>query len=81
MMRLITDTIRQDRRTRGVRLDLRRASDGRWARFAFPGRGAAQRSRTYLVPFLLSGGMCLAASLLVLRIGSGRGRLVPAGAD
>jgi hypothetical protein len=33
------------------------------------------------VPFLLSGGMCLAASLLVLRIGSGRGRLVPAGAD
>jgi MFS family permease len=36
---------------------------------------------TYLVPFLLSGGLCLAASLLVLRIGSGRGRLVPVGAD
>jgi MFS family permease len=36
---------------------------------------------TYLLPFLLSGVLCLVASMLVLRIGVGGGRLVPAGAD
>jgi len=36
---------------------------------------------TYLLPFLLSGMLCLVASMLVLRIGAGGGRLVPAGAD
>jgi MFS family permease len=35
---------------------------------------------SYLLPFLLSGGMCLAAALLVLRISAGP-RLAPAGAD
>lgn len=36
---------------------------------------------TYLLPFLLSGGLCLAASLLVLRIGASGSRLAPAGAS
>jgi MFS family permease len=35
---------------------------------------------TYLLPFLISGALCLMASMLVLRIGIGSGRLVPAGA-
>ncbi len=36
---------------------------------------------TYLLPFLLSGALCLAAALLVLRIGAGGRRLAPVGAD
>jgi MFS family permease len=37
---------------------------------------------SYLVPFLLSGGLCLAASLMALHIGRrGSGRLAPAEAD
>jgi MFS family permease len=37
---------------------------------------------SYVVPFLLAGGLCLAAAVLVLRIGRRTGdRLVPAGAD
>jgi MFS family permease len=35
---------------------------------------------TYLLPFLLSGALCLAASMLVLRSGAGGSRLAPAAA-
>ena len=45
---------------------------------AVPSHALRSLLGSYLVPVLISGGLCLIAALIVLRIGRGRARLEPA---